>query len=53
MTWYEEQLRQQNMEDYQSYKITQELKGKMSPSREGVVRMLNSKRKDVKKWSST
>ena len=52
MTWYEEQLRQQNMEDYQSYKITQKLKGKMSPSREGVVRMLN-KRKDVKKWSST
>lgn len=41
-----DEQREQNMEDYQSYKITLALKGKMAPSFEGAVRLINSKRKD-------
>ena len=45
MSILEEQM-EQNMDDYQSYKITLALKGKMTPSFEGAVRLINSKRKD-------
>ena len=41
-----DEQREQNMDDYQSYKITLALKGKMTPSFDGVVRLINSKRKD-------
>lgn len=46
MSWFYEQSREQDVENYQSYKITQALKGKRTPSREGVVKLINSKRKD-------
>lgn len=45
MKHYEKEQEQQNMDDYQSYKITLELKGKMAPTREAVIRLLNSKRR--------
>lgn len=44
-----DEQREQNMEDYQSYKITLALKWKMTPSFEGAVRLINSKRKDGQK----
>lgn len=40
-----DEQREQNMEDYQSYKITLALKGKMTPSFEGAVRLINSRKK--------
>lgn len=46
MNWLDEQSQKQDTENYQSYKITQALKGKMTPTRDGVVRLINSKRKD-------
>jgi len=46
MSWLEEEQDAKNLEDYQSYKITQALKGKMAPSFESVIRLINSKRKD-------
>lgn len=46
MSWFYEQSVQQDVENYQSYRITQALRGKMAPSFEGAVRLINSKRKD-------
>lgn len=45
MKWIYEQQEDVNREDYMSYLITKSLKGKMTPTREGVVRLINSKRK--------
>lgn len=43
--WHEKQLQEQTQEEYLSYKITQQLTGKMTPTFEGVVRLLNNRRK--------
>lgn len=43
--WHEKQLDEQTQEDYLSYKITQELHGNMTPTFEGVVRLLNNRRR--------
>lgn len=45
MTWAEEQAKAENLENYQNYLITKELKGKMSLSLEAVIALINSKRK--------
>lgn len=44
-----DEQREQNMEDYQSYKITLALKGKMTPSLEGVIRLIRKKGYDHEK----
>ena len=49
MSWLEEEQEQQNIDDYQSYKITQALKGKMTPSLEGVIRLIRKKGYDHEK----
>ena len=41
-----DEQRERDLEDYQSYKITLALKGKMTPSFDGAVRLINSRRKD-------
>ncbi len=46
MSWLEEEQEKRNLEDYQRYKITLALKGKMTPSTESVIRLLNTRRKD-------
>ena len=43
MSWIEEQQREQNEQDYLSYKITQELVGRMTPSLEGIIRSIKTK----------
>ena len=45
MNWIEEQLEKENLENYQNYRITEELRGDMTPSLKAVIDMLNSKRK--------
>lgn len=45
MTWIEEQQRLENIENYQNYLISVELKGKMAPSLKEVIDLINSKRK--------
>lgn len=44
MTWADEQARAENLENYQNYLITQELKGSMTPTLEEVIRLLKAKR---------
>lgn len=53
MNWIEQQQQMQNLEDYQSYKITLALKGNMTPSRASIIRLINSKRKDKEKCLQT
>lgn len=36
----------ESIENYQSYKITQELTGRMTPTRDEIINYINSKRKD-------
>lgn len=43
MSWHEEQESTQSMDDYQSYLITKELEGRMTPSFEGVIRLIKRK----------
>ena len=45
----QDQLNQENMEEYQSYRITLILQGNMTPSYKGVIRMLNQRRKENEK----
>lgn len=41
-----EKLQQETMlQDYLSYKITNSLIGEMTPSRDGIIRVLNQKRR--------
>lgn len=44
MTWADEQARAENLENYQNYLITQELKGSMTPTLEEVINLLKGKR---------
>lgn len=44
MTWADEQARAENLENYQNYLITQELKGSMTPTLEEVIKLLKAKR---------
>lgn len=44
-SWHEKQLQEQTQEEYLSYKITQQLTGKMTTTFEGVVRLLNNRRR--------
>lgn len=44
MTWKDEQSEAENIETYQNYLITQELKGSMTPTLEEVIRLLKAKR---------
>lgn len=44
MTWADEQARAENLENYQNYLITQELKGSMTPTLEEVIKLLKGKR---------
>lgn len=44
MTWADEQAREENLENYQNYLISQELKGSMTPTLEEVIRLLKAKR---------
>ena len=39
-----EETQKQNIDDYQSYLISKELKGNMTPTRDGVIRLINSRR---------
>ena len=41
----EKEMNDRSIEDYQSYLITNLLKGRRCPSREGVVRLINAQRK--------
>lgn len=43
MSWHEEQESIQSMDDYQSYLITKELEGRMTPSFEGVIKLIKRK----------
>ena len=49
MSWFDDELQAENLENYHNYKITQALKGNMTPSFEGVIRLINSRRKDHEK----
>lgn len=44
MTWKDEQSEAENIDTYQNYLITQELKGSMTPTLEEVIRLLKAKR---------
>ena len=44
MSWHDVEAEKQNIDDYQSYLITKELKGKMTPTLEGAIRLINSRR---------
>ena len=44
----EEQHSDESQQNYQAYIITKSLKGHMSPTREGAILLINSKRKDDK-----
>lgn len=48
MTYFEIQHSEENTQNYQAYLITKSLKGQMSPTREGAILLINSKRKDDK-----
>lgn len=45
MTWKDKQSELENLENYQNYLISNELKGQMCPTTEQVIKMINSKRK--------
>lgn len=45
MKWLEKQQADENMEDYMSYLITKSLEGKMTPTKEGVIRILKGRYK--------
>ena len=46
MKWFLVEAEKQNIEDYQNYLITKEIKGKMTPTRDGAIRLINSKRSE-------
>ena len=46
MTWIDEQNEVENIENYQNYLISQELKGSMCPTLEEVIKLLKAKRCD-------
>ena len=43
MSWLIEQEAMQNIEDYQSYRISKELEGKRTPSLEEVIKLIKRK----------
>lgn len=43
MSWLMEQEAMQNIEDYQSYRISIELEGKRTPSLEEVIKLIKRK----------
>lgn len=45
MSWLDKEVQEQNLQNYQSYKITQALKGRMTPSEADVIRALQKGKK--------
>lgn len=46
MNWMEEETEKVRIENYQNYRITLELKGKMTPTEKGVIRLLKGRMKN-------
>lgn len=43
MSWIEDQNDAERIENYQNYRITRELQGNMTPSAEGVIRLMKGR----------
>lgn len=52
MSWLDDERQQQNIDDYQSYKITLALKGRMSPTLQSAIRLIKARGKYDEKIQS-